>query len=76
MNEAGYIKINLEQKIKEKGMSKNKFANFTQMQRTQLNNYCKGNIQRVDLTILARICEVLDCPVGDILVYVPVEKNK
>ena len=73
MAETGYIKINLEKMIKERGLSKNKFANFTQMQRTQLNNYCKGNMQRIDLTLLARMCDVLNCSVGDLLVYIPKE---
>ena len=71
----GTIKINLEEVIQRKGLSKNKVANRAQMQRTQFNNYCKGNIQRVDLAILTRICSALDCQVADILEYIPPEQK-
>lgn len=67
----GSIKIGLEQLIQKKGMSKNKVSNLAQMQRTQLNNYCKGKIQRIDLSILSRLCYALDCSIEDILEYQP-----
>ncbi|WP_195282720.1 helix-turn-helix domain-containing protein [Harryflintia acetispora] len=70
----GYIKIKLEEAIREKGLSKNKVSHFSEMQRTQLNTYCKGDIQRVDLVVLARICYALNCTVQDILEYIPPEK--
>lgn len=72
----GHIEIKLDQLIKERKISKNKVANLAQMQRTQLTNYCRGNIQRVDLAILSRLCYALNCSVSDILEYVPNEENK
>ena len=72
----GYIKINLDACIKHSGISKNKLANKAEMQRTQLNNYCKGNIQRVDLAVLSRLCSVLQCTIGEILEYVPAESDE
>jgi putative transcriptional regulator len=70
-SEYGYVKIRLNELIKEKKVSKNKLATKAQMQRTQLNNYCKEKMQRVDLAIIARICYALDCEVADVLEYVP-----
>lgn len=70
-SEYGYVKIRLNELIKEKKVSKNKLATKAQMQRTQLNNYCKEKMQRVDLAIIARICYALDCEVSDVLEYVP-----
>ncbi|TCL43013.1 helix-turn-helix domain-containing protein [Harryflintia acetispora] len=69
--EYGYIKIKLEKVIRESGLSKNKVSHFSEMQRTQLNTYCKGELQRVDLVVLARICHTLSCKVQDVLEYVP-----
>ena len=43
------------------------------MEHTQLNNYCKNNIARVDLDVLARICSVLNCSIDELLEYVPEE---
>lgn len=71
--EFGTIRINLEEAIKKSGMSKNKFSQLSQIQRTRLNTYCKGDIQRIDIAILSRICYVLDCRVEDVIEYVPPE---
>lgn len=72
----GKVKINLDKIIKEKNISKNKLTQKTEMQRTQLNNYCKQNIQRIDLSILARLCYVLECDISDIIEYIPPDNNK
>lgn len=46
------------------------------LQRTQLNSYCKNNIKRPDLDVLARICYALNCELSDIIRYVhPNERN-
>ena len=68
----GYIKIKLEDLIKEKEISKNKLAHRAELQRTQLNH---GTVTRLDTAVLARICNALDCKVEDLLEYVP-PKNK
>lgn len=46
------------------------------MERTQLNNYCKNEVARVDLDVLARMCTVLECDIGDLLEFVPPEKTE
>lgn len=76
MNEYGAIKIKLEELIKEKGISKNKLSHKAEMQRTQINNYCKNKITRLDTDVLARICTVLECRIDDLLEFVPPEKEK
>lgn len=62
-----FIHIRLDEIMKEKGVSKNKLCQNCKLERTQLNNYCKGKVKRFDLVILVRICEYLDCTVNDIL---------
>lgn len=51
------IIIDLDVVMKEKGISKNSVCKNCNLQRTQLNNYCKNKISRIDLKILARLCE-------------------
>lgn len=67
----GKIIIHLDELIARSGMSKNRFSHLSTMERTQLNNYCKNNVARVDLDVLARICSVLHCSIGELLEYVP-----
>ncbi|MGN0630171.1 MAG: helix-turn-helix domain-containing protein [Ruminococcus sp.] len=61
------IYIDLENLLKEKGISKNKVCEACKLQRTQFNNYCKNKVSRIDLAILTRLCEYLDCTPNDIL---------
>lgn len=65
------IKIELEKLLKEKKISKTQLCYACRIQRTQLNNYCKNKIVRVDLSTLARICDYIGCGVADILVLEP-----
>ena len=44
----GYIKIKLDDLIKERGISKNKLSHKAEMQRTQINQDCNGEITRLD----------------------------
>ena len=75
MNEYGKINIKLEELIKKSGISKNKLSHKAEMQRTQINNYCKNKITRLDTDVLARICSVLDCKIEDLLEFVPNESD-
>ncbi len=76
MNEYGSIKIKLEELIQKAGISKNKLSHKAEMQRTQINNYCKNKITRLDTDVLARICSVLECKIEDVLEFVPAPKDK
>lgn len=71
--EYGRIQINLSKLIEEKGISKNKLSHRAEMQRTQINNYCKGTTTRLDTDVLARLCSVLECQIGDLLEFVPAD---
>ena len=69
--EFGTIKIKLDELMKREGMSKRKLCRMAEMNWSQVNNYCKGNITRFDADVLARICTALDCELGDLLEFVP-----
>lgn len=71
----GYIRINLAELIEKSPLSKNKICQMCQIQHTQLNRYCKNEAARVDLSVLARICYVLDCDIDDVLTYINEEKE-
>lgn len=69
----GKIRIKLDELLKKSGMSKNKLSQRAETQRTQLNHYCNNTITRLDTDVLARLCTVLDCEIGDLLEFVPPE---
>ena len=74
--DGGKVLITLEKYRKEHNISKYKIIKNCNISATQLNNYCNNKISRIDLPVLARICDYLKCSIGDILEYVPAEKLK
>jgi putative transcriptional regulator len=75
MGEYGTIRIKLNELLLKSGMSKNKLSHRAEMQRTQLNNYCNNEVTRLDTDVLARLCTALDCSIGELLEFVPPEKE-
>lgn len=76
MGEYGTIRIKLDELIKKAGISKNKLSHRAEMQRSQINHYCNNDITRLDTDVLARICTVLNCEIGDLLEFVPPKKEE
>lgn len=76
MEEYGTIRIKLNELIEKKGISKNKLSHRAEMQRTQINHYCNNDITRLDTDVLARICTVFECEIGDLLEFVPPKKEE
>ena len=74
--EYGTIRIKLDELLKESGLSKNMLSHRAEMQRTQINNYCRNQITRLDIDVLARRCTVLNCESCDLLEFVPPEEKK
>ena len=69
--ERGSIEIHLKELLEKAGLSKNKFCQRAEMQRSQLNGYLNGTITRLDIDVLVRICDTLDCTSADLLEYKP-----
>lgn len=71
METRGSIVIHLDQLLKQSGLSKNKFCQKAEIQRSQLNGYLNNTITRLDVDVLVRICDTLDCSISDLLEYKP-----
>ena len=71
----GKVRLNLQEIMKEQNISVNKLAFRSEMQRTQLKQYIKNNVQRVDISVLARLCYALECSLSDLMEYIPPDNN-
>lgn len=72
----GTIRIKLDEMIEKQNIGKNKLAHRAEMQRTQLNQFCKGTVTRLDTAVLARLCCALNCKIENLLEYVPPENKE
>lgn len=71
MENRGSIEIHLGELLSEAGLSKNKFCQRAELQRSQLNGYINNTISRLDVDVLIRICDTLNCSIADLLEYKP-----
>ncbi|MDO5602134.1 MAG: helix-turn-helix transcriptional regulator [Oscillospiraceae bacterium] len=69
--EYGYVTLTLDTYLKKRNISRYQLLKEADLQPTQLMKYLRGEIQRPDFAVLARICYVLGCQISDILVYTP-----
>lgn len=69
MENKGHIEIHLKELLDEAGLSKNKFCQRAELQRSQLNGYINNTITRLDVEVLVRICNTLNCTISDLLEY-------
>lgn len=69
MEKTGHLHIRLGELLEERKLSKNKFSQRAEMQRTQLNKYINNDVALLSVDVLERICSVLDCEVSDLLEF-------
>ena len=74
MEEFGRVYLNLDNLIKDKGISKNKLAQKSQISFTQLQKFYRNEISLIDFSTVARLCYVLDCDISDLIKYEPPKK--
>ncbi|WP_278286448.1 helix-turn-helix domain-containing protein [Eubacterium limosum] len=65
------IKIHLSRLLGERKMNQAELARLTDIRPTTINEYYHELVERVNLEYLDRICEVLDCPIDELLEYLP-----
>lgn len=75
MEKTGHLHIRLGELLEENGLSKNKFSQRAEMQRTQLNKYINDEVALLSVDVLERICFVLDCQISDLLEFKKENKN-
>ena len=71
----GYYLFKLEKMLNDKHISKNKIMRDTNTDFKVLQRILKGESIRIDLDVLARLCDYLDCNQNDIFEYIKKKKD-
>lgn len=69
MKEYGHIEIHLKELMEERGVTRNALARATNTRFEVINKWYQGQVEKIDADVLARICYILDCNPGDIILY-------
>ena len=75
VHQYGTIQIRVKEQVAKSGISRRKVRQRAGLQRGQMNRYWDNAITRLDKTVLARLCTVLQCEVGDLLEFVLPEEQ-
>ena len=62
------LKINIQNKLKEKGLNKNQFAKLMQIGYPAACALYDGTTTRISFDTLENICKVLECTPNDIII--------
>ena len=69
------IRIRLSALLGERRMKQKELADLTGISTATINHYYNENAERVDLTNLAAICEVLRCRLDELLVMETIDND-
>ena len=72
----GFVKMNIEKILDKAGISKNKICKDLDLPRPNFNKYCRNQFQRIDASLIAKLCFYLDCSIDELLTYEPPKKIK
>ena len=71
----GHVELKLKEVMDERGITRNQLAKLIDARFEVVGKWYKGEVEKMDLDILARICYALDCTAEDIIQYIPGEKE-
>lgn len=69
--EGGTYLFKLEDILKNKGISINKLMRETNTDFKVLKRMMTGELVRIDIFVMARLCDYLNCTINDIIEYIP-----
>jgi len=72
----GRIVFHIDEILKDKGISKNQICKDLNIPRTNFNRYCRNDFQRIDASLLCKLCFYLDVDIEDLIRYESGTKNQ
>ena len=69
IREYGKVSLRLKQLMDQRGMTRNELANSIHTRFEVVDKWYRGDVSKIDLDILARICYVMGCTVEELLIY-------
>ena len=65
----GKISFHVKEIMDSKDMTRSKLAKLANIRFEVADKWYNGNIERMDIDVLTRICFVLDCKISDLMTY-------
>ena len=65
------MELHLKEVMDARGISRNQLAKRIDARFEVVDKWYKGEVEKMDLDILARICYALNCATEDLICYIP-----
>ncbi|WP_312048291.1 helix-turn-helix domain-containing protein [Anaerotignum sp.] len=65
----GKIRFHVKEIMDSKELTRSKLAKLANIRFEVADKWYHGNIERMDIDVLTRICFVLDCEISDLMTY-------
>jgi putative transcriptional regulator len=65
----GKVHFHVKEIMDRKNMTRSKLAKLANIRFEVADKWCSGEIERMDIDVLTRICYVLDCKISDLMTY-------
>lgn len=65
----GTIQLKIREIMDQKNMTRSRLSKLANIRFEVADKWYRGNIERMDIDVLTRICYVLECGVSDLIVY-------
>ncbi len=67
--EYGTLSLRIEEILKAKGISKNQICKDLDIPPSNFNRYCRDEFQRMDTSLICKLCYYLDVDIADLIIY-------
>ena len=67
----GRLVFHIEEILSKKQISKTAVCKAMDIPRSNFNRYCRSEFQRIDASLVCKLCEYLNVGVGDLIEYIP-----
>ncbi len=74
IREYGKVTIALAELMEKRGINRNSLAKATNTRFEVIDKWCRNNVEKMDMDVLARICFALNCLPSDIIKYTKPEE--
>ena len=72
----GTVRVRLRELMDQQGLNRNQMAKLIDVRFEVVDKWYRGEVERMDMDVLARICFVFKCQPGDLLEYAEVEQGE
>lgn len=69
IREYGRVCLKLKEILAQRGMTRYQLSKLADTRFEVIDKWCNKPVEKIDADVLARICFVLECGVGDLLEY-------